>query len=849
MSDQDGCCRDADGPTREHPPGLTELSIAAAQPNILARMVAQLPLQRVDAILGVPLVDAFPLRALTARGTDDASIALLDAWACACDVMGFYGERILSEGFLATAVERRSVAELARAIGYEPSPGVAASARLAFTVDAQAPRGAAVVPERLPVASVPNEGQTPQTFETIESIDARVVWNDVAIAQTKRQWLAGGAKVVWLQGVGLRLAPGDALVLLGGESLSSGSAGDERWDFRFVAEIREDAAGGITEVTLDRDLGDGHTAPSTDAARVVVLRRRASLFGAAAPNPEFMSFPLGVDRNAWVESIDDGDDRTRSEWRKFGLDDDPAAKRWAIDLDREYEGVLNGSWMVLQSGLHVELYRIKHASPRHRRDFGLSMKVTRLAIDRSTALPGENLALFGRRSTTVFIGHDIVALAEAPWTTVVSGYALELDRVIDTLEVGRLVTITGQTSNGTRVVLETRVESCAVAPADDSRVAPRTIVTVAHAITSPLVRSSVRLLGNVARATHGESVEEVLGHGSGAARNQSMTLRQGPLTWVAADNPQGREAALAVRIDGLAWTRVESLYHAGDRDRVFELHGDESGRTTVAFGDGRRGARPPSGVENVRVAYRKGLGVLGEAEADRLTMLMRRPLGMKAVTNPMAATGGADRESTEEIRSNASLRVMSLDRLVSVQDYEDFARAFAGIGKAGAATLWTGKRQLVHLTVATASGASPPAGSAVMTKLSAALLRFADPSHVARIAGFVDRRFAVELRIVRDAAWDKVDVTQRVQAALVGRFGFAARTFGQAVTDAEITAVVQSVPGVIASSIEALHIVGTPRARHVRLTAASARFSGGAVQEAELLLVAPGQITVAWSER
>lgn len=848
MSDQEGCCRDPGGPSREHSPGLTSFSIAAAQPTIFARMLAQLPLQRVDPIVGVSLTNAFPLRALTARGTDDASIALVDAWACACDVMGFYGERILEEGFLATAVERRSVAELARAIGYEPSPGVAASARLAFVVDAQAPGGAAVVPERLPVASVPSEGQTPQTFETIESIDARVVWNEVALAQTKRQWLAGGAKVVWLQGVGLRLAPGDALVLLGGESVSPGAAGDERWDFRFVAEIRENATGGVTEVTLDRALGDGYTAPSIDAARVVVLRRRAALFGAAAPNPEFMSFPLGINRNTWVENVDDGDGRTRSEWREFGLDADPAAKRWAIDLDREYEGVLNGSWMVLQSGLHIELYRIKHASPRQRRDFGLSMKVTRLAIDRSTAVPGENLAAFGRRSTTVFLGHDTVALAEAPWTTVVSGYVLELDRVIDALEVGRLVTITGRAPDGARVVLETRVESCAVAPADDSRVAPRTTVTLAHAITTPLVRSSVRLWGNVARATHGESVEEVLGHGSGAAKNQAMVLRQGPLTWIAADTPQGREAALALQIDGLAWTRVESLYHAGDRDRVFELHADESGRTMVVFGDGHRGARPTSGVENVRVAYRKGLGVAGEVEADRLTMLMRRPLGMKAVTNPRAADGGADKETTEEIRSNASLRVMSLDRLVSVQDYEDFARAFAGVGKAGAATLWTGKRHLVHLTVASASGASLPSGSAVMTKLAAALVRYADPSHVARVGAFVDRRFALELRIVRDAAWDKIDLTQRIQSALVERFGFALRTFGQAVHDAEITAVVQSVAGVVASSIEALYIVGTPRTRHVRLAAAAARFSGGTVQEAELLLVAPAQITVAWSE-
>ena len=43
------------------------------------------------------------------------------------DVLTFYQERIANEGYLRTATERRSMLELARAIGYELSPGVAAS--------------------------------------------------------------------------------------------------------------------------------------------------------------------------------------------------------------------------------------------------------------------------------------------------------------------------------------------------------------------------------------------------------------------------------------------------------------------------------------------------------------------------------------------------------------------------------------------------------------------------------------------------------------------------------------------------------------------------------------------------
>jgi len=43
-------------------------------------------------------------------------------------------------------------------------------------------------------------------------------------------------------------------------------------------------------------------------------------------------------------------------------------------------------------------------------------------------------------------------------------------------------------------------------------------------------------------------------------------------------------------------------------DRVYVTHTSEAGKTTVEFGDGLNGARPPTGSENVRAVYRKGIG-------------------------------------------------------------------------------------------------------------------------------------------------------------------------------------------------------------------------------------------------
>ena len=79
------------------------------------------------------------LAGLRTREADDPAMALLDAWAVGADVLSFYQERIANEGYLRTAIERRSVLELARLVDYRLRPGVAASVYLAYTVEKDSP--------------------------------------------------------------------------------------------------------------------------------------------------------------------------------------------------------------------------------------------------------------------------------------------------------------------------------------------------------------------------------------------------------------------------------------------------------------------------------------------------------------------------------------------------------------------------------------------------------------------------------------------------------------------------------------------------------------------------------------
>jgi hypothetical protein len=62
--------------------------------------------------------------------------------------------------------------------------------------------------------------------------------------------------------------------------------------------------------------------------------------------------------------------------------------------------------------------------------------------------------------------------------------------------------------------------------------------------------------------------------------------------------------AIELQIDGETWHRVESFADSGPDDRDFVLSTDESGATTLQFGDGEHGARLPGAADQVVAVYR-----------------------------------------------------------------------------------------------------------------------------------------------------------------------------------------------------------------------------------------------------
>ena len=212
-----GCCEGIEQITpvsSVNRPGLSALNYrVGTHATFLESMLARVSLHSFQQEPGDDTPS--PLKSLLTRESSDPAIAFLDAWATVADVLTFYQERIANEGFLRTAIERRSVLELAWLIGYQLRPGVAASTYLAYTLDSDAE---ALIPAGTRAQSIPGPGELPQSFETAEDLKARGEWNLLQVRLTRPQTLTetqlAAGKPVYFKGISTNLREGDPLLVI-----------------------------------------------------------------------------------------------------------------------------------------------------------------------------------------------------------------------------------------------------------------------------------------------------------------------------------------------------------------------------------------------------------------------------------------------------------------------------------------------------------------------------------------------------------------------------------------------------------------------------------------------------------
>jgi hypothetical protein len=576
--------------------------------------------------------------------------------------------------------------------------------------------------------------------------------------------------------------------------------------------------------------------------KVFALRSRASLFGHNAPR-KLTDFSGNVPvYGNWTS----GDMRE--------LEDEDI-----VHLDAKYETITPGSWVVVDTSsvrptggreephparFPLLVARVESVNASESRTaYGITGPSTKVVLPSPWLLFGvetpplpQELAGFIRNSagtategafdiirrTSVFATSELLELAEAPITTPLcdgsSANPVELADLQQDLATGRWVIITGERTDvpGTSGIAGTEIRMIAdvrhdVARIDDNALGGEVTHTFLS-LSTPLVycykRGTVKIWGNVIDATHGETQgtvvdamrggprRETLGSGNAAEPFQRFTLKASPLTHTAAATVEGAASSLEVRVNEVRWREREMLAGAPTADHGYVTRTADDGKTTVMFGDGKHGARLPTGRENIHAAYRIGIGRAGNVGPDRISMLASKPLGLKDVTNPARSSGGADADSLEQLRSNIPIALQALDRLVSVRDYADFARTFAGIGKSSATRLSDGRGQIVHVTIAGVDDIPILESSDLFANLSLAFARLGDARQPVRLAvrELVMLIIAARVRVAKDYRWDLVE--PHVRAALFRTFGFDRRELGQPATSSEVLATIQRVPGV-----------------------------------------------------
>ncbi len=858
------------------------------------------------------------LTALHTRSDDDFTIALIDAWAVACDILTFYQERIANESYLRTATERLSIGEMARLVGYQLSPGVAASAALAFIMDQPAPTpklppgmtvpamltGAAPTTIGLPagtkVQSVPAPGQQPAMFETIGAIEARAAWNSIQPRMTMPvgPGKANASANVRLVGLSGDLQVGDYLLLIAGD----GTQGLQRIAalmpdtdsqttlVRFEADVAQvpaappTAAGVVpTGSTLMNDdflwgaikghqwsdqadlvaaatrqswsldtLGDqintlrGQMMPGAAAAlQVYIMKLRAGFFGSNAPAYASLSASLKhasalqTDATTFI-SVPAPYPNSWEGYRLFNDSISATLPGAIFDLDNSYLGLVVGSYVTLKAtdgSVPMVSAKVSIAEQASRADYLLSGKVSRITL----AAKWTDIRSFVIRTTQVFGQTGTATVADVAIGDVVdNSKPLVLDGAYLSLKVGQWVSLTGERADKAGQVMSEVTVIASVALVDGY-----TQLTFSPELAGSYLRTSVTLNANVAPATHGETRSEILGSGDATLAFQRFALKQPPLTFTSAATPSGSQSTLLVRVNGMQWTHVPRLYGHGPRERVFSLVTDAAGVLWVQFGDGlTTGARLPSGVNNVIAVYRQGLGQAGMVEAGKLGLLMSRPLGLKDVSNPLAATGGADPETGDSARANAPVSVRTLERIVSLEDFEDFARATGGIAKARVNWTNDGTRDVACVTVAGQNGAQVIPGSPQFSNLLLAMQEAGDGTVPVTLCDYSPVTFNLAASVIVDPLRDRQAVVNAVRAALRTAFAFAARDFMQPVYRSEVIAVIQAVPGVVAVTLSGLAYSDAPLLGAVpeALVALQAQLESQGLIGAQLLTLQPGPL-------
>jgi hypothetical protein len=171
-------------------------------------------------------------------------------------------------------------------------------------------------------------------------------------------------------------------------------------------------------------------------------------------------------------------------------------------------------------------------------------------------------------------------------------------------------------------------------------------------------------------------------------------------------------------------------------------------------------------------------------------MSVASPTGILA-TAAVNFAGGADAESTDSIRTNATKAIRTLNRAVSLNDYQTLALKTSGIAKANA--IASGYSS-VAIYVASNNGA--PLTSALKTAVASSFTNKTPPGAVIAVSDFTAAYPYLNITVQVLPQYSQTNVINSVRDALQTLFYFDNVTFADLITEGDIYSACKSVEGV-----------------------------------------------------
>jgi hypothetical protein len=140
------------------------------------------------------------------------------------------------------------------------------------------------------------------------------------------------------------------------------------------------------------------------------------------------------------------------------------------------------------------------------------------------------------------------------------------------------------------------------------------------------------------------------------------------------------------------WSYTDNILEAGPTSKVFTTTPNEDGSVNIQFGDGINGSIPPSG-QLIGATYKTSVGAAGNIKSLSITEVTFFPGNLDpqvttyfTASNSAPATGGADGDSTKDIKNKIKAAVLTRRRAVTLKDYAYLANLAEGVGKSNASS-------------------------------------------------------------------------------------------------------------------------------------------------------------------